>query len=414
MPDDTPTAVPRTDPPAPDPPRIAATATRELGEGDEAALHELARMAFGRRDPFDPLRPRPARDRHRCVYEGGRLVASAATRQFAQAFGGRLVPCGGLADVMIATDRRGRGLGRRVVHDSLVAMRSRGEVISALYPSTASLYRSLGYEIAGSWSRTAVALSDLPPGPTALDWEPARPDDRDVAAIVETMARRHDGWLGRADDLWRARAHRSDDAVDDDCFVGRRDARAVAAVWITYREASDAEFGLDAGLLAGTDHRALTDALAFVGAHGTTAREVTTTLPSHLLDRLIEHPQRLVVRRRWPWMLRLVDVDGALRARGWNPAVTATVTIGVTDDPVFADQVGPRRLVFGGGSVEIGPGEAPAVSAPVTVWAAWYAGASLAAAVARGAAVAHDPGAVAVLDAVTATGTGPATCPVFF
>ncbi|RMH75649.1 MAG: GNAT family N-acetyltransferase [Actinomyces sp.] len=393
----------------------APVATVPLRPGDHAAVHELARMAFGERSAFDPDLPRPAPDRHRCVYDGDRLVANAVTVDFTQAFGGRFVACGGLSGVMIATDRRGRGLGRRVVHDSLVAMRERGQVVSALYPTTASLYRSLGYEVAGWWGETAVALTDLPGDDEGLDWEPCRVDDARVREVAHRRAALHDGWVGSPEYLWRRRAHRRGEGVDDDCFVGSRDGAPVAAVWLRYRDADDAVFALSAGLLTGIDHHALVAACALVAAHATTTRELVTTLPEHVLAGVCEHPQRLRRRDQWVWMLRLVDVDGALEARGWNPAVEASVVLGIDDDPVFPANVGRRRLVLEGGRARVIPTTDDAdVSAGVGTWARWYAGGSVTAAARRGEVTVGDPTALALLEAAVATGTGPATLPDFF
>ena len=42
------------------------------------------------------------------------------------------------------------------------AIRAHGEPISALFPTTASLYRSVGYEIAGWWGQRAIPVGELP------------------------------------------------------------------------------------------------------------------------------------------------------------------------------------------------------------------------------------------------------------
>ena len=181
-------------------------------------------MAFGNTDPHDDHAPALPHDRFSCVYEGDRLVAMARTRPFAQWFGRRAVPCGGVSSVMIATDRRGQGLARAVVRHALDAMATRGEAISSLFPTTATLYRSLGYEIAGTYRVQRVPIDELPAGDGSIEWEPAAFDAVDVRSVANRAGIDHDGWLvrGDVDHSWPEyrRRHRS---TSGDVFVGRRD-----------------------------------------------------------------------------------------------------------------------------------------------------------------------------------------------
>ena len=60
---------------------------------------------------------------------------------------GRAVPMAGVASVKVAPEDRGRGLARRLMTALLDEIAARGYPLSALYPATMPLYRSLGWEL---------------------------------------------------------------------------------------------------------------------------------------------------------------------------------------------------------------------------------------------------------------------------
>ena len=62
---------------------------------------------------------------------------------------GRAVPVAGIASVKVAPEYRGGGIGRRLMTAVLDAAAERGYPLSALYPATMPIYRSLGWELAG-------------------------------------------------------------------------------------------------------------------------------------------------------------------------------------------------------------------------------------------------------------------------
>jgi predicted amidohydrolase YtcJ/predicted N-acetyltransferase YhbS len=132
-----------------------------LRDGDQEARSELARLAFGRGDPFDTDRPPSPIDHEVAAYDGHRLIGAATFHDGGQWWGGQSVAMAGLASVCVAADHRGQNLARSLVTEALRRSHIRGDAVSALYPTTATLYRSLGYEIAGWWTLTDVPISDL-------------------------------------------------------------------------------------------------------------------------------------------------------------------------------------------------------------------------------------------------------------
>src|SRR4051812_20688747 len=100
-------------------------------------------------------------DRMLGAYDGDRLVGRLVVLPFGQFFGGRPVPMGGIAAVVVAADQRGRGVGRALLDAALAHMREHGEVISALGPATVTIYRNAGWELAGDQHVYSVPTRDL-------------------------------------------------------------------------------------------------------------------------------------------------------------------------------------------------------------------------------------------------------------
>ena len=114
---------------------------------------DLTMRSFG---PMDAARTRAniepvvAAGRGLGAFDGGRLVGSALDLDMRQWWHGRAVPMAGVAGVMVAPEERGRGVGRTLVTALLELITARGYPLSVLFPSTLPIYRSLGWEIAGT------------------------------------------------------------------------------------------------------------------------------------------------------------------------------------------------------------------------------------------------------------------------
>ena len=91
------------------------------------------------------------------AYDGGRLLGTARYLDIRQWWGGRAMPMAGVAGVKTAPEARGRGVATALLTELLSLLPERGYPISALYPSTPGVYRSLGWEFGGGFYRTEIA-----------------------------------------------------------------------------------------------------------------------------------------------------------------------------------------------------------------------------------------------------------------
>jgi predicted acetyltransferase len=369
--------------------------THALEPDDVDAVHGLWVRAFGP-NAGDGRRERTLRSirdgRLLGIYDGGRLIATGLVHAFDQWWHGRAVPMGGVAAVCVAPEERGRGIGRRLAADLFELMPDRP--LSALFPATAPVYRSVGYEHAGAQHWLTIRpepLRALTGAPVAV----RRAEPSDAAKVTALLRRlhaeaRHGGPLDRGEAFTRELL--SDDGVfcylADDGFLayGWRDGHRRLAV---HR------------CLAGSAEtaRAL---WAVVGSGSSIAEEVVACVAPDdpllwlLRDRSDED------LRRVSWMLRVLDAPAAVAARGFPAGVSADIPLLIEDDVRPANAGGWRLTVGDGrGRLERAGETRAATRLSARALAALYAGVPMA--TLRGAGIVTGPAAAdPVLDSAFA------------
>ena len=341
-----------------------------LRTGDEGQRHDQLSLAFAR--PSDRIRPFPPLDLTVCAYDGDRLVAAASIIDEGQYYGGRVVPSGGIASVAVLPDMRGLDLARRVMREAFVRMLGMGAAISTLYPTTSSLYRSLGYEQAGANVISRLALADLPSSPPpGHSFTPCGFDE--VREQYDAMAPRYDGWLQRRDDRWASIQYDFESSPDQHAsFCVNRDGVSVGAILYRQSQAEIHQAEINAQLFA-QDVPALRALLALAAGHSTIAAGLRTQIPEWELCRAIDQSHRIHQHFAMKWMTRVLDAPAAIAARGYNPHVDVEVHVHLQDDALAMNN-GPfvLRVRDGAGSLE--PGGRGDLVLDVRDLAAYYTG----------------------------------------
>lgn len=335
--------------------RLRGLEIRQFGLADdiEAEL-DLRRRAFG---PFSPAgkpawlasaQASIAAGHMTGVFDGNRLVASARYASMRQWWHGRSMPMAAVVAVKVAPEERGRGVGTALMKELLNRIAEAGYLVSTLYPTTAPVYRSLGWEFAGGKyetvlpARSLTALVPAGPQPSATSGlRRAGPDDG--AAVVEVKGRVH--------------------AELRQCGPNTRDPSSPA---LRYWLADEDQFSYlaDDGFLSygwahGTGELEVEELIA---ASAATTRTFWQVLASHaaVADRVraclapddpvswLTREPAAGLRRREQWMLRIIDAPAAIAARGYPGAATLQVPLEIADAQLPANSGGWMLEVSGG------------------------------------------------------------------
>jgi predicted acetyltransferase len=400
-------------------PRSGLT-VRPLTPGDDLEPElDLSGRAFG---PFGPAgreqrlaggRLTVAAGRFLGAFDGGTLVASARYLDLRQWWHGRALPMAGVAGVKVAPHEQGRGLGRLLMSALLEQMAARGYPLSVLFPATASLYRSLGWELAGGRYEATVPVRSLralvrpdpavapdaaaaaDPGPGAGSvFRPAGPAD--AAEMIDVLSRLHAAGSGCGPVTFAAPELAT--MLSDDVYLYLAPDGVLGYWWNT---AADQVLVYWAAAGSAATARAL---WSIVSSHGTIVNGVRAVVsPDDPVTWLTNEPD-VTLARAEQWMLRLLDAPAAIAGRGFPAGATLSVPLAVAD-PQLPGNSGDWRLEVGGGAAALTParpGSATALRLGARGLAALYAGTPLATLRLAGLAAGGTPADDAALDAAFA------------
>jgi predicted acetyltransferase len=283
------------------------------------------------------------------VVDGGELVAAARIWPFEQWWGGRRVPNGGVAGVVVAPEYRGRGVGSLLMRAVLDRCAEKGYPLTSLYPATTVLYRRLGYEFAGSRHLYTFQAADL----RTLDGGKSRgtavrkagPGDADL--FLELAGKVHETRRSNGPLIW-PRTEVESWLEDDNTFAYVAEDGFVVYKW------SDRDLAVDE-LIAGSEEtaRAL---WATVGSGASIAKTVEACCPPYdAIHLMAEHE---ATGQAWQnrWMLRLVDAPAALAARGFPEGVVLEADLRI-DDRELPANTGDWHLSISNGAAQLSTSE---------------------------------------------------------
>jgi len=378
---------------------------RTYREGDGEALARLMVAAFGGEvafasEYFDPAQnPRLDPEQVYVIEEDGEARASATVLPMEILVDEKPAAMGGVAAVMVHPAYRRRRYAGDLMRFALGEMRDRGVNLSLLAPFAHAFYRSFGYELATEAVEYTLKPTDLPTDPEQSNLRAYREEDLPaMMALLEAASRGHQLCALRSEAHWRKTLGRKEfeTAVYE---VGGEVRGYLVYKMSSYREGREPERRLEVQeLVAATPEvrRGLISFLAALDPDAFDVRHWTSRedplhpyLKSSYVDAKVEPDQ----------MLRLVDVEGALRHLDRK---TGPLVLDVADD-VVPENAG--EYTVGGGEVVRGAEAEDRVALDVRQLAQLYAGYLPARQLARhGLVEAGSPGAIDLLEELFPTG----------
>jgi predicted acetyltransferase len=243
-------------------------------------------------------------------------------------------------------------------------LHERGRALCALFPSTYGLYRKAGFEPAGTRMIYKLNLSTLDLRERGL---PVRPlTDADLPAIEQVHRARAqiaNGNVDRSPHDWRRILKFGTDRIY--AYVVEGPAGEIEGFIVFNQEGKPrAAYEIVLRDLAATTPRAARRLLTFLGQHRTMC-EHAYYFAGPVDTILMQAPEEWnEIDHRMQWMLRIVNVEEALRQRGYPPGLTAEVELEVEDDLIPAN-AGRFVLRVGNGVAEVERGGAGRVKVSI-------------------------------------------------
>lgn len=333
-------------------------------ERDQLAVVMATSLNFPRDAAIARSHLYPVEDMRVAVVDGD-IVGTAGEFPFDQWFAGNALECSAVWGVATLPEHRGSGLASAATEAVLRSARDRGAPVSALFPAVVKPYRSIGYEMAGTFTKHRIAIDAIPsqlrdlPNPRLFDVER---DLAGVRACYRTFVSRHTGPVEPMTNVhWAERIMaRTDDESRRAVVV--EEGGEVTGFLVTGRQHDpgplDVAFGLWTEAFVANTDTALWSLLSYVRRFAGLGKWFQWSGPPNDPIGLLVDDQSLAIDLHYRWMLRLLDVPTAFEQRGWPP-IDAEAVFAV-DDPMFPHNAGPWRLLVEHGSasmsrVEQGP-----------------------------------------------------------
>ncbi|MFH8224435.1 GNAT family N-acetyltransferase [Streptomyces sp. NPDC018057] len=351
----------------------------------------------------------------------GRPVGTAATYPFELTLpGDTLVPASGVTAVGVLPSHRRRGVLSSMMRHQLDEVRARGEFLSVLLASEALIYGRFGYGPATYTARLTVSRHRgalAVPRARALAGAPgAGPDDGSVEIlrhaecqelledVYDRYRRTQPGALSRPHRWWAQRAGQPPVSPAPRYVAVHRDTDGVPDGYASY--------SIESGTLTvdetiATDDAVFTALARFVLGHDLVSQVVFKHVPpGHPLRWQFADLRAGEVSGDTDWLwVRLLDVPGALTARGWS--LDGELVLDVQDP--FLDEHNRYLLTVRDGKADCVPTDrSPDLSLDISDLGSVYLGGTAPSTLVRAGHIrAHRPGAAALADALFRTERAP-------
>ena len=310
----------------------------------------------------------------RLIYADDAVVGGLAILPIAQWFGGKPVTMAGIAAVAIAPEHRGKGFGSRLMRVVLNELREGGLPLATLYAATQPVYRRVGFEPAGHYTRYEMPLAAIDVHDTRLAMQPITlANVGQLAELDEARAATANGLLRRNAFLWERLFREPPDSPHAYGYLVMNEGRPEGYLLYAHRPGGRLLHDVVVRDMVALTQAAGRRIWTFLADHRSRVDLVTWSGPPHepMLAHLVERQAR--IGEQTPWLLRLVDVPAALASRGYAPKVTVDCHLDVCDETLVWNH-GCFHVQIAHGAARVDPGGDGTVRITVNALAALYSG----------------------------------------
>lgn len=328
--------------------------TRLLVADDAEASRTLGWEAFGfpAEVPAEPA----SLDRPGTTWYGAfrddLLVGRMADRTYDSYFGGARIPTCGIAGVTVVAEERGAGALSPLFAATFAGAHERGAAISTLYPTAPRIYRKFGYELVGDFVTVSVRTDLLATARPAEGIRTRRATTADVEAIQSIYTRwatEQNGPLSRDGVSFPADAAKFLDPYNGVTVAIAEGGAIVGYVSWERGKGYGEEAAIEVTDLIGLTRDATRALLRSIGSFSSVAYTTRIDTSGDDLLRYELAGLQWQVRDSSPYMLKILDVPGAINPRTFAPALSTRLDFAVASD-VCAWVNGSYRLEVGQGS----------------------------------------------------------------
>lgn len=337
-------------------------------------------------------------DNIRTLTDGDRVEAGLVIHAARQWFGGQRLPSHAISAVLTAPESRRKKLGYSLMLHWLREARAAGVPLGVLYASTPAFYRRVGFEPAGQRMAWKVPTHQLPTDTVDARYLPMGPGAQDeLGELYARFARRQAGLLDRTPHFWRAHLQPYDGSK---VYLHGIELDGVLEGYVSLQHARPNKTLVVQDAIA-TTPRAARALLALLSHHKSVADWVVfPDGPQGPLHKLIaDNPARPEPPHE-EWLLRLIDVKGALEQRGYPP-VDSVLELEVADS-VMPENAGRYVLRLAAGRPLVTRGGAGRIRLDVRALAAIFSGFAHPSEMGAADTLEGSPGDVALLGAAFA------------
>ena len=254
-------------------------------------------------------------------FESGEMTAFIRVLPFAMRINGRGLPFGAVGPVVTAPEHRRKGHVGKLLRQALADMRERGQVLSGLHTPHPTLYRGYGWEVSSVHREYRFAPKEV-----TLQAQPSergrfrmlKPDDwAEADRIYRLHSADRSGALHRFELWWRESIFAASQPLTGDVALWENGAGEPQGYVVYYQptDQSANSGGFWVRELVALSADAYLNLILYLLRHDIVSEIMWTAPPYDPFLSLVDDATKVKVREQYDLLLRICDVEGALKLR---------------------------------------------------------------------------------------------------